>query len=109
MNVSVKLRNPIDHRGDHAPFETFEGDEVTADTEDGELLIWVRNIDGDPVHWCRFAEGTWLKVELVEGMSTEVAAVRAARPPNLRGSSPAYPLAAALPSGAVAGNTGPGY
>lgn len=82
--------------------EEHVGDEVTADTENGELLIRIRNAEGREVHWCRYAEMQWLKVYLEEGMSTEVMAARATRQ--------VYTAATGVsPAPVVAGNSGPGY
>jgi hypothetical protein len=52
--------------------EDYTGPIVEETTEDGELKITVREVSGRAVHWAKYAEGTWMKVFLVEGMEPEV-------------------------------------
>lgn len=101
MKIGVQFYYEGDER---TVIEFHEGDEVTEDTNDGELLIRVRDKSGNPVHWCRYAAGRWVKVWLAEGMSTDVAAARATRQ--------VYTAATGLspvPAIASVGNSGPGF
>lgn len=101
VKIGVQLYDVIN---DKAVVEYHEGDEVTEDTTDGELTIRVRDKGGNPVHWCRYAAGQWVKVWLEQGMSTEVAAARATRQ--------VYTAATGLspvPAIGSAGNSGPGF
>lgn len=101
MKIGVQMYDVVN---DNAIVDYHEGDEVTDDTDDGELTIKIRDKDGNPVHWCKYAAGQWIKVWLVEGMSTEVAAARATRKvyTAMTGLSPTS-------GAATAGNSGPGY
>ena len=99
MKIGVQV---IDDQGTYALREYHEGDEVTADSEDGELNVTIRDAAGSLVHWVRYAQGQWIKVWLEEGMSGEVLASRATRQVYA-----ATTGLTAVPG--VAGNSGPGY